>query len=188
MARENVEAVRKPLRVRERSSRTLDQRLFLRFPRLADMCLRSVARLRPRSRLRQAVMWRGAQQAVEAFNRRDLDALMPFRHPDFELHAPHEVVESGLMEPSYRGDAGYRSYVSEVLGVWGDGMRAEPVELIDLGDRFVVLYSMGVQARASGVPLNGEMATVATLSDGKAIVQHDYLAHAEALEAVGLRE
>jgi hypothetical protein len=32
--RENVEMVRKPLRVRERSSRTLDQRFFLRFPRV----------------------------------------------------------------------------------------------------------------------------------------------------------
>ena len=35
MSQENVEFVRKPLRVRERSSRTLDQRLSLRFPRLA---------------------------------------------------------------------------------------------------------------------------------------------------------
>ena len=128
-------------------------------------------------------MWRGVRQSVEAFNRRDLDALTPFRDPDFELHAPHEVVESGLMEPSYRGHEGYRSYVSEVLGVWGDDMRAEPVELIDLGDRFVLLYNMGVQARASGVPLTGEMATVAVLNGGKTIRQHDYLAHAEALRA-----
>ena len=188
MSQENVEVLRKPFRVRERSSRTLDQRLFLRFPRLADMCLRSVARLRPHSRLRQAVILRGAQQAVEALNRRDLDALTPFRDPNFELHAPHDVVESGLMEPSYRGDAGYRIYVSEVLGVWGDGMRAEPVELIDLGDRFVLLYNMAVRARASGVQLLGEMATVAVLNDGKTIRQHDYLAHSEALEAVGLSE
>lgn len=131
-------------------------------------------------------MWRGAQQAVEAFNRRDLDAPTPFRHPNFELHAPQTVVESGLMEPSYRGDAGYRIYVAEVLDVWGDGMRAEPVEVIDLGDRFVVLYNMAVRARASGVQLIGEMATVAVLTDGKTIRQHDYLAHSEALKAVGL--
>ena len=188
MSQENVEVVRKPFRVRERSSRTLEQRLFLRFPWLADMCLRSVARLRPRSRLRQTVILRGAQQAVEALNRRDLDALTPFRHPNFELHAPHDVVESGLMEPSYRGDAGYRIYVSEVLGVWGDDMRAEPVELIDLGDRFVLLYNMAVRARASGIQLIGEMATVAVLNDGKTIRQHDYLAQSEALEAVGLSE
>jgi ketosteroid isomerase-like protein len=188
MSQANVEVVRKPLRAREPSSRTFEQRLFLRLPGLADRCLRLLARLPPTARLRQAVMWRGVQQSVEAFNRRDLDALTPFRDPDCELHAPHEVVESGLMEPSYRGHAGYHRYVSEVLGVWGDDMRAEPVELIDLGDRFVLLYNMGVRARASGVPMTGEMATVAVLNGGKTIRQHDYLAHAEALEAVGLRE
>jgi hypothetical protein len=36
MSQENAEIVRKPLRVRERSNRTPDQRLFLRFPRLVD--------------------------------------------------------------------------------------------------------------------------------------------------------
>jgi hypothetical protein len=35
MSRENVEIVRRLLRVREHSSRTLEQKLFVRFPRLA---------------------------------------------------------------------------------------------------------------------------------------------------------
>src|SRR5512132_1153989 len=34
MSQENVEVVRQPLQLRERSSRTLDQRLAMRFPRL----------------------------------------------------------------------------------------------------------------------------------------------------------
>jgi hypothetical protein len=33
MSQENVQVVREPLRVREKASRTLDQRLALRFPR-----------------------------------------------------------------------------------------------------------------------------------------------------------
>ena len=78
------------------SQETLDQHLLVRFPRLADLCLGSVARLRPRSRLRQAVMWRGAQHAVEAFNRRDLDAKTTRQH-DYLAHA--EALEAvGLRE------------------------------------------------------------------------------------------
>ena len=65
MSQENVEVVRKALRVRERSSRTLDQRLGLRFPRLGAasgrLTGRLIGRLSPRSRLRQAALWRGVR-------------------------------------------------------------------------------------------------------------------------------
>jgi hypothetical protein len=72
MSQENVEIVRKPLRVRERSSRTLDQRLSLRFPRLAAANSRLIAKLPPTSRLRQAALSRAARLGLEAYNRRDL--------------------------------------------------------------------------------------------------------------------
>jgi hypothetical protein len=84
MSQENVEAVRKPLSARERSSRTLDQRLFLRFPRLAAATFRLIIKLPPGSRLRQAALWRAARLGVEAYNRRDLDAVAIGCHPDFE--------------------------------------------------------------------------------------------------------
>jgi hypothetical protein len=64
MSEENEEIVRKPLQVRERSSRTLDQRLFLRFPRLATASFRLITKLPPGSRLRQAVVWRAARLAL----------------------------------------------------------------------------------------------------------------------------
>ena len=76
MSQENVEVVRKPLRVRERSRRTLDQRLSLRFPGLAAAFLRRILKLPPSSRLRQATLWRGVRLGLEAYNRRDLDAVV----------------------------------------------------------------------------------------------------------------
>jgi len=126
--------------------------------------------------------------AAEAFNRRDLDALAPTRDPDFEFHPPHEGVESGFFEPCYRGAAGYHRYVSELSDVWGADMRIESLELIDMGDRFVMLLDVPVIARASGVPLTGKLASVATLAGGRVIHQQDYFDHAEALDAAGLRE
>jgi len=51
-----------------------------------------------------------------------------------------------------------------------------------------MLLDVPVRARASGVPLTGKLASVATLAGGRVIHQQDYFDHDEALEAVGLRE
>jgi ketosteroid isomerase-like protein len=180
------QVVRKPLRVRERSSRTLDQRLFLRFPRLAAAYVRRIAKLPPASCLRQAALWRGIRLASEAYNRRDLDAVLIGVHADFEYHPGREWVEAGLAEPCYRGLEGYRKYVATTSEVWGANNRIEPVELIDLGERIVLLADLPMRAQASGVPLTEAFAYVSTLKDGRVIRLREYYDHAEALEAVGL--
>ena len=186
MSRDNVEIVRKPFRVRERSSRTLDQRLSLRFPRLAAAYARMIAKRPPRSRLRQAATWRAVRLAVEAYNRRDLDAYQIACHPDFEIFPARVWIESGLVEPCYRGPEGFREYVAIWDEVWGTDSFIRPVELIDMGERIVMLTQAPMRARASGVPLTEEFATVSTLKDGTVIRQEEYWDHAEALEAVGL--
>jgi hypothetical protein len=70
-----AQIVCKPLRLSQRSGRTLDQRLLMRFPRLADASFRLSSRLSPRSRLRQAALWRAVRLGLEALNRHDLDAV-----------------------------------------------------------------------------------------------------------------
>jgi ketosteroid isomerase-like protein len=182
----NVEFVRKPLRVRERSSRTLDQRVAMRFPRLNAASLRLLAKLPPRSRLRQALVWRGIRLAVEAYNRRDLHAVAIGYRPDLEYYPYREFVEAALVEPCYHGPAGYRAYITSTYDVWGNGVRLEPTELIDMGDRLVLLADMPMRAQASGVSLAETYATIATLKDGMVISQRDFLDQAEALEAAGV--
>jgi ketosteroid isomerase-like protein len=188
MSEENVEVVRKPLQVRHRSSRTLDQRLSLRFPRLAAANSRLIGQLSPTSRLRQAALWRAARLALEAYNRRDLDASLIGYHPEFEIFPARAWVEAGLVEPRYRGAEGYRGYVAIWDEVWGADSYLRPVELIDLGDRFVILAQAPMRARASGVPLTEAFAIVSTIKNGTVIRQEEYWDHAEALEAVGLSE
>jgi ketosteroid isomerase-like protein len=179
--------VRKPLRVSERSRRTLDQRLSLRFPRLAAAYLRRIGKMPPGSRLRQATLWRDVRLGVEAYNRRDLDAVAIGFPPDLEYYPYREFVEAGLAEPCYHGPTGYRTYIEGTYEVWGADVRLEPTELIDLGDRIVMLADMPMRAQASGIPLGETYACVSTLKDGRVIRQRDFLDHAEALEAVGLR-
>jgi ketosteroid isomerase-like protein len=96
-------------------------------------------------------------------------------------------VDAGLAKPSYRGGAGLREYVSDWSDVWGD-LSIEPSDLIDLGDRVVLLARQPSRAQASGVAITANFATVVTLEHGKVTRQQDFLDHSEALEAVGLRE
>ena len=186
MSRHDVELVRKPLRVTDRPTRTLDQRLSLRFPWLMDANVRLIDRLTPRSRIRQALVWRGVRLGVEAYNRRDLDAVVSGYHPDLEYYPYREFVESGLAEPCYHGPSGYRAYIEATYDVWGTEVRLEPTELIDLGDRLVLLADMPMRAQASGIALTETYAGVSTIKDGRVIRQHDFLDPADALAAVGL--
>jgi ketosteroid isomerase-like protein len=180
------DVVRRPLTVRPSSQRTLDQRIAIRFPRLGAANARLFARLPPRSRIRQALLGRAVRLAIEAYNRRDLLAVSASFHPDLEYYPYREFVEAGLAEPCYRGPAGYRAYIEATYDVWGTDVRLYPTELIDLGDRLVLLADMPMRAQGSGVPLAESYATVATLKEGAVISQRDFLNQAEALAQVGL--
>jgi hypothetical protein len=128
MSQENVQVVRRPLRAAQRSGRTLDVRLLLRFPRLAVAYLRLIGKLPPRSRLRQAALWRGIRLGVEAFNRRDLDTVTIVYHPDLEYYPYREFVEATLADRCYHGPSGYRTYISAQSEVWGNDVRLEPTD------------------------------------------------------------
>jgi ketosteroid isomerase-like protein len=188
MSQGNVEAARKPLQVRERSRRAFDERLALRFPRLAAAFTRLIARLPPSSRLRQAILWRACQLANEAYNRRDLDAVVIGFDPEIEYRPGADFVKAGMMEASYRGHQGYREYTAAASEVWGEENRMKPVELIDLGSQFVLLAYVAMRAQASGVPLTQPFAYVATLTDGKITRLQEYFDHEQALKAAGLSE
>ena len=163
MSQENVEIVRKPLRVRERSSRTLDQRLGSPLPSAAPMRSRSTDRVvcRPTSRVRQAAVWRGTRLAMEAFNRRDVDAACyPYGHPDFEYPPAARVRRGGVLRALLSRSSGLPRLRVDLVRSFRSDLRIEPVELIDLGDRVVLLADLHVRAQASGVPFTGKIATV----------------------------
>jgi ketosteroid isomerase-like protein len=187
-----VEIVRKPLRVRERSNRTLDQRLYLRFPRLAAVSFRLITRLPPSSWLRQATLWRAARLGLEAYNRRDMDAVGIGYHPDFEYRPARNWVEAGLLEPRYRGLEGHKRYVASTAEVFGSEVYVKPVELVDLGEQLIVLANVPMRAQASGIELTEEFALVMTLKDGWVFRVQEYYDHdqalAEARGAAGLSE
>ena len=140
--------------------------MSLRFPWLAAATARLIGRLPPASRLRQAALRRGCQLAAEAYNRRDLDAVVIGYHPEIEYRPARSWVEAGFFEPCYRGPAGYRKYVALTAEVFGEEVYFKPMELIDLGEQIVVLAEAPMRAQASGIELTEAFAYVATLKDG----------------------
>jgi ketosteroid isomerase-like protein len=179
--------VRKPVSVRSQSGRTFDQRLALRFPSLSKLARWLVGRLRPESRIRQALNWRGVRLGFEAFNRRDLEAALIYFRRDVQFYPPRALVESGIVDSSYRGHDGYRRFWGEWLTAWGR-YRAEPQELIDLGDRLLILGRLKGHGDGSGTPVAQEYAALIYLRDGQVVRQQEYFEHAEALEDAGLHE
>lgn len=189
----DVPIVRKPLRLREPARtgrRPLDQRIRIRFPSFAYASAPLFGRLSPSSRVRQALLWRGVRLGLEAFNRRDIDAALAVATymPDFEYIPPREGVEAGFFDPCYRGPEGYREFMATWADVFGADLYVEPEELIDLGDRIVLLGATPGRAQASGIPVTTKLATVWVLQHGRVIRLQAYWNHAEAFEAAGLPE
>ena len=153
MLQDDTEVVRSPSAVSERTSQTLDQRLYLRFPQLAADSARLVSKLRPGSRLCRAML---------------SGAVVVGWHPECEWHPCREWVEVGLFEPCYRGLHGYRRFVASFDEVWG-GVSVTPVELIDRGDQIAVLCAVSMRAQAAAFPLGEATSYVTTLKDGRAI-------------------
>jgi ketosteroid isomerase-like protein len=178
--------VRQQLALKERSRRTPEELLLVRFRWLSGLSYRLLARLSPTSRLRKRVLLRAYQIGLAAFNRGDLEVvLLPFQ-PDAEIHPPRELAESLGFQSSYRGPDGYRQSHADWLSAWGE-FRFQPQELIDLGDRLLVLGQVRLRGHRSDLSLSEEVAVLNTLDgDGKVVREQRYTSHAAALEAVGL--
>jgi ketosteroid isomerase-like protein len=182
------QVVRTPLAVREQSSRTLSQRILLRFPKLGHASFRLIASRPPGSRLRQATLSRAFRDSLEAYNRRDMDVLGIAYHPEFEYHPARKFVEAGMLEPSYRGLEGHKRYVATTAEVFASEVYMKPTELIDAGDRMAVLADVPMRAQASGIELTEKFALVSTIRDGLIWRIDEYYDMDEALAAVGLGE
>jgi ketosteroid isomerase-like protein len=168
--------------------RTFDERLALRLPRLAALLARGFSRLPPRSRIRTALLWRAARLGLDAFNRRDLDAVAINYGKDFEYVPARAWVEAGMVDPCYRGLDGYRHYVATVDEVWGGENYLALMDVIDEGEQVLLLAHGSMRAQASGVPWSESFALLLTYGDGRVIRAREYYDHAEAIAALRARQ
>jgi ketosteroid isomerase-like protein len=124
------------------------------------------------------------KRAVDAYNRRDVDAFAEHATADFEwFPAAARAVEAG----GYRGREGIETYFGEVRDTWEE-LRALPEEFRDLGDRVLALGRMEGRGSGSGVPVDAPLGFVVDFCGGKMPRVRVYLDHGAALRAAGLPE
>ena len=126
------------------------------------------------------------QRAVAAWNADDLDAFLAELDDDVEWQP---AIEPGLegKATTYRGHDGARQIWTQDRGEAWERLVNRPQELRDLGDSVLVLGHLDLTARTTGIEFRQEVGEVFDLEDGKIVRVRDFLTHAEALEAAGLR-
>jgi ketosteroid isomerase-like protein len=126
-----------------------------------------------------------AKRVIDAFNRRDLDAIFECVNQDVEWIPAMQVSFGG---GPLRGREGIESYVREVSDTWEE-YRVVAEDFRDLGeDRVLVLSRIEGRGAGSGGLVDAEMGQVYDFRDGKIARVRTYLDHSNALEALGLSE
>ena len=108
------------------------------------------------------------------------EALAPFVHEDFEC-----VMYAFGSEKRYAGLDGLRGFMLEWTAPWAS-YRIETEKAIDLGERVLLLNRDRGLREGSTQEVEGRIAAVFTIRDGKVARIDAYTTRADALEAVGL--
>ena len=128
-----------------------------------------------------------AHRVYDAFNRRDLDAMLACIDPDVQF-AVRLIEMQG--SPDLRGHDGMREWWRGLLAVFPD-IKIELLDVRDLGDSAIATLRIRGHGVDSGVPFDERMWQAIKVRDGKATWWQTVSSEAEAveaLEAAGLRE
>jgi ketosteroid isomerase-like protein len=125
-----------------------------------------------------------ARRWSQAFNKRDMDALVELTSEDFEF-VPYlaSLIETNV----YRGHDGLRSYFEDAHAAWEE-IRVRQAEVREVGDRTISFGELRGKGRASGLEVQVPLAWVGEWREGKIARLVTYTSKTEALEAVGLEE
>ena len=123
---------------------------------------------------------------LEAWNRRDIDALLKVLDPEVEWHPTLPVLLGGE-GAVYRGHDGARRWLRDQTETFAH-VHIEVRRIEDLGDRILSTGRLTARGRASGASIESPHAVLVDMKNGKATLIRTYLDIDEALEAAGLRE
>jgi uncharacterized protein len=123
------------------------------------------------------------KRAYQAWDRRDMAAVLGECHPDIEWWEREDVPDPTV----HRGLDAVGARFAELDDVW-IGLTLEPREFIDAGDFVVVMFCLTGRGRASHAPIAENEVQAFRLRNTKIIELREYSDKAEALKAVGLAE
>ena len=116
----------------------------------------------------------------EAFNRRDLDAVLALMHDEVEIEP-----RLGVLEGDYSGHEGVRRWWNSLLDFIPD-YTAEVEELHDLGDMTLGCIRGRGHGAASSAPLAETWWQSISWRDGLCVWWRNFATEAEAVETMGL--
>jgi ketosteroid isomerase-like protein len=107
-----------------------------------------------------------------------------------DLLAPDFVLEEAAELPDPEAYTGREAFIENMAKLEDSfaELRMDPLEMVDLGEKIIVVVSMSGRGQGSSVPVEMTFAQLWSLRDGKAVSLRDYATRAEALAAVGLSE
>jgi ketosteroid isomerase-like protein len=121
-------------------------------------------------------------RAADAFNRRDLHAMLELMDPDVEILALE--VE---MEGAYHGHAGVRRWWEGLIDAMPD-VAVEVVEVRNLGRLTLAALRLRSHGARSDTPTDMPLWILAEWRDGQCVWWQALATEADALEAAGLGE
>jgi ketosteroid isomerase-like protein len=123
------------------------------------------------------------RRAYEAANRGDFASTDSYVHPEIEFHTFAQSPEAGI----YRGKEAVRKYNEDLLEQF-ESIRFEVEELVDAGDRVVVLSTQHAMPKGGQQEMRVHVAEVWVIRDGLLAERRSYSSKEEALEAAGLSD
>jgi ketosteroid isomerase-like protein len=120
------------------------------------------------------------KRAIEAYNRRDVEALLDELDTEIEWRPVLPVVLGGD-ETVYRGHDGVRQLLRDLDEVLAE-RQLDFSEIRDVGDHVVATGSLRIRGKSSGALSESPFGCVAELRNGRAIRIQTYLDPSEALE------
>ena len=120
------------------------------------------------------------RHGYEAMNRRDLSEVIALIDDDIVWN-PGELSPDG--QPDSRGRESFVAFLHSWIEAF-DEFRVEPYEVIEDGPFLIALVRQSGRGRASGAPIQIEIAHVWTIDDGRAVRLDSYRTEEAALQAV----
>jgi ketosteroid isomerase-like protein len=126
------------------------------------------------------------KRGVDAFNRRDVEALLEELDPEVVMHLALRAMFGGE-STAFRGHDEYREFLRDLDEAFAE-FQVEISEIRDLGERLVTIGNLHDRGKESGAEVESPIGYVVDFKNGKAVRFRDYFDPKEALEAAGLSE
>lgn len=124
------------------------------------------------------------RRAVEASNRRDVEAFVALADREIEFHSLMTTPGGAL----YNGQDGVRRWFSDLEDAWGDTLRIESEAFFDVGEHTLSFYVLHGRGRQSGAEVAMPGAAVARWRAGLAVYWRNYIHREDALRDLGVLE